>query len=101
VTIWLMILGLAVTTVAVKAAGPVVFGGREPHPAFLRVVAMMAPALLAALVVTSLFSDGRRLSVGADVVGVLVAGVLLWRGRSLVLCVVVAVVVTAGLRALA
>ena len=50
---------------------------------------------------TSLFSDGRRLSVGADVVGVLVAGVLLWRGRSLVLCVVVAVVVTAGLRALA
>ncbi len=99
-TIWVAILGLALTTAVVKAAGPVVFGGREAHPAFLRVVAMMAPALLAALVVTSLFADGHRLGVGADTVGVALGGVLLWRGRSLVLAVVVAVVVTAALRAL-
>jgi branched-subunit amino acid transport protein len=100
VTIWLTIIGLAVTTALVKAAGPVVFGGRTPHPAFLRVVGMMAPALLAALVVTSALTDGRRLGVGADTVGVLVGGVLLWRGRSVVLAVVVAVAVTAALRAL-
>ena len=99
-TIWLTIIGLAVTTAAVKAAGPVVFGGRTPHPAFLRVVAMMAPALLAALVVTSLFADGRHLALGADTVGVGVAGVLLLRGRSVVLAVLVAVVVTAAVRAL-
>lgn len=99
-TIWWAILGLAATTVLVKAAGPVVFGGREPHPAFLRVVAMMAPALLAALVVTSLFAEGQRLTVGADTLGVAVGGVLLWRGRSLVLAVLAAVVVTALLRAL-
>jgi branched chain amino acid efflux pump len=99
-TIWLTIVGLAVTTALVKAAGPVVFGGREPHPAFMRVVAMMAPALLAALVVTSALADGRELGVGADTVGVLAGGVLLWRGRSVVLAVVVAVVVTAALRAL-
>jgi branched-subunit amino acid transport protein len=98
-TIWLTIIGLAVTTALVKAAGPVVFGGRTPHPAFLRVVAMMAPALLAALVVTSALSDGREIGIGADTVGVLAGGVLLWRGRSVVLAVVVAVVVTAGLRA--
>ena len=98
-TIWLVIVGLAVTTAVIKAVGPVVFGGREPHPAFNRVVSMMAPALLAALVVTSLLADGRRLGAGADSVGVLVAAVLLWRGWSLVLAVVVAVVVTAGLRA--
>jgi branched-subunit amino acid transport protein len=59
----------------------------------------LAPALLAALVVTSLFADGRELGVGADSVGVLAGGVLLWRGRSLVLAVLVAVVVTAALRA--
>jgi len=100
VTVWLTILGLAATTVLVKAAGPVLFGGREPHPAFLRVVAMMAPALLAALVVTSLFADGKQLGAGADTVGVLAGGVLLWRGRSVVLAVLVAVVVTAVLRAL-
>ena len=98
-TIWLTIIGLAVTTALIKAAGPVVFGGREPHPAFLRVVAMMAPALLAALVLTSALADGQHLSAGADTVGVVAGGVLLWRGRSVVLAVVVAVVVTAGLRA--
>ena len=92
-TIWWTIIGLAVTTALVKAAGPVVFGGRTPHPAFLRVVAMMAPALLAALV------DQRQLGVGADTVGVLAGGVLLWRGHSVVLAVLVAVAVTAGLRA--
>jgi branched-subunit amino acid transport protein len=98
-TIWWTIIGLTVTTVVIKAAGPVVFGGREPHPAFLRVVAMMAPALLAALVVTAALADGQRLGVGADTAGVLAGGVLLWRGRSVVLSVVVAVVVTAVLRA--
>ena len=95
-TIWWTIIGLAVTTALVKAAGPVVFGGRTPHPAFLRVVAMMAPALLAALVVTSALVDQRQLGVGADTVGVLAGGVLLWRGHSVVLAVVVAVAVTAG-----
>jgi branched-subunit amino acid transport protein len=99
VTIWWTIVGLTVATVLLKAAGPVVFGGREPHPAFLRVVAMMAPALLAALVITSALADGRQISAGADTVGVLAGGLLLWRGRSVLLAVVVAVVVTAGLRA--
>ncbi len=99
-TIWLAILGLALTTAVVKAAGPVVFGGREPHPAFMGVVAMMAPALLAALVVTSALANGRHLGAGADTVGVLTGGMLLWRGHSVVLSVLVAVVVTASLRAL-
>ena len=98
-TIWWTILGLTVTTALARAAGPVVFGGRDPHPAFLRVVAMMAPALLAALVVTVALADGRHLGAGADTVGVLTGGVVLWRGRSVVLGVIVAVVVTAGLRA--
>lgn len=97
-TTWWTIIGLAVTTALVKAAGPVVFGGRTPHPAFLRVVAMMAPALLAALVVTSALTDRGHIGVGADTVGVLAGGVLLWRGHSVVLAVVVAVAVTAGLR---
>ena len=48
---------------------------------------MMAPALLAALVVTSALVDQRQLGVGADTVGVLAGGVLLWRGHSVVLAV--------------
>jgi branched-subunit amino acid transport protein len=100
ISIWWTILGLALTTALVKAAGPVAFGGRPPHPRFLRVVAMLAPALLAALVATSTLADGRHLGVGADTVGVLAGGVLLWWGRSLVLAVIVAAAVTAALRAL-
>ena len=99
--LWLLIAGCVVTTALIKAAGPVVVGGRELPPGFLRVVARMAPALLAALVVTAAVADGQHLAVGAETVGVAVAGVLLWRCRSLVLAVVAAVVVTAVLRALA
>lgn len=98
-TIWLLILGLMVTTIVVKAFGPVLFGGRELPPGFTRVIACMAPALLTALVLASLFRDGQELGVGAEAVGVGLGGLLVWRGRSLVLAVAVAVAVTAGLRA--
>ena len=64
------------------------------------VVVLTAPTLLSALVVTSVFASGRSWSVGAHTAGVAVAAVLLWRRFSLVLCVVVAVLVTAGLRAI-
>jgi branched-subunit amino acid transport protein len=99
VNTWLLIAGCVVTTVLIKAAGPVMLGGRELPPLVLRVIACMAPALLAALVVTSVFADGRDFRVGADAVGVLAGGVLLWRGKSVVLAVLVAMAVTAAIRA--
>lgn len=98
--VWVLIVGLAALTMAVKALGPVLLGGRTLPPSFTRVVVLMAPTLLAALVVTSVLASGRSWSVGAHTVGVAVAAVMLWRRCSLVLCVLVAVLVTAGLRAL-
>lgn len=98
--IWVLILGCAALTMLIKAAGPVLLGGRELPPWFTRVVVLMAPTLLCALVVTSVFASGRSWSVGAQTVGVAVAAVMLWRRMSLVLAVVVAVAITAGLRAL-
>ncbi|WP_193614444.1 AzlD domain-containing protein [Nocardioides lijunqiniae] len=100
-TIWILIGGMAVLTIAIKAAGPVLLGGRELPPWATGVVALMPPVLLAALVVTSVFSEGQRLGVDASAVGVAAGGLLLWRGRPLVLAVVVAAVVTALLRAVA
>ena len=100
VDVWLLILGCVAATVVIKAAGPVVLGGRELPPVVLRVIACMAPALLAALVATSAFADGQTYHVGAEAVGMAAGGVLLWRGRSVVLAVLVAMVVTAALRAL-
>lgn len=98
--IWVLIVGCAVLTASIKAFGPVLLGGRELPPPFTRVIVLMAPTLLCALVVTSVFASGRSWSVGAHTIGVAVAALMLWRRHSLVLCVVVAVLVTAGLRAI-
>jgi branched-subunit amino acid transport protein len=99
-TIWLLIGGCAVVTAAIKAAGPIALGGRDLPGRFNAVIALMAPALLSALVVTAALADDDRWAIGADTAGVAVAGVLLWRGANVVVGVLVAMVVTAGLRAL-
>lgn len=98
--LWALVAGCAVVTFAIKAAGPVAFGGRDLPPWFAAVVALMAPALLAALIVTQALANADRLHVGADTAGVAAAGLVVWRGGSVVLAVALAVVVTAGLRAL-
>lgn len=97
--VWVLIGGLILTTAVIKAFGPVFVGGRTLPPVFLRVTALAAAPLLAALVVTSVLADGRRLAVGADTVGVAVAGVLLVLRVPLVVCAAMAMAVTAGLRA--
>jgi branched-subunit amino acid transport protein len=98
-TAWALIGGCAVMTFAIKAAGPVALGGRELPDWFGRVVALLAPALLSALIVTQALADGEALAVGADTAGVAAAGVALWRGLPIVAAVVIAAAVTALLRA--
>lgn len=90
----------AVITAAIKAAGPVALGGRVLPSWFTDVIRFMAPALLAGLVVTGALANGRHLAIGADTVGVAVAGVLLWRGAPIPVGVIVAAAVTAAIRAL-
>ena len=99
-TIWLLIGACAVVTAAIKAAGPVILGGRELPARFSAVLGVMAAAVLAALVVTSTLADGDKLAIGADTAGVAVAGVVLWRGGPVVVGVLIAAAVTAALRAL-
>lgn len=97
---WALIAGCAVITFAIKAAGPITLGGRDLPDWFSRVVTLLAAALLSALVVTQALADGERLAAGADTAGVATAGLLLWRGASIAVAVVVAAAVTAGLRGL-
>ena len=98
---WALIGACAVVTAAIKAAGPVALGGRELPPWFGAIVALMAPALFAALVVTQALADGRHLAVGADTAGVALAGVVAWRGGSVIAVVAIAAATTAALRAVA
>ena len=99
-TIVIVIGGCALVTAAIKAAGPIALGGRDLPPRFTAVVVLLAPALLAALVVTQALADGDRLAVGADTAGVLAGGLVAWRWGSIIACVVVAAGVTAALRAM-
>lgn len=98
--VWLLIGALVLMTAATKAVGPALVGGRGLPVWFSRVVALMAPALLAALVATSVLADGPRLAVGAHTAGVSVAVVLLLLRVPLVVVTVVAVLVTVALRSL-
>ena len=92
--------GCAVVTAVLKAAGPIALGGRELPLWLTSVIVLLAPALLAALVVTATFADGSELRVGEDTAGVAASGLVYWKTGSVVGCVVCAAVVTAGLRAL-
>jgi len=98
-TALLLVLGAAVITAAIKAAGPVALGGRELPERFNGFIALLAPALFTALIVTQVLADGKELGVGADTAGLAVAGVALWRGASMVVGVLIAAATTALLRA--
>ena len=60
-TLWVAMVGVALASAAIKAAGPVLVGGRELPPRVVSVIALLAPALLAALVVTETFGENRHL----------------------------------------
>ncbi len=97
---WTAIAGLAVATFVVKAAAPVLLGGRELPPRIVSVVALFASALLAALVVVETLTDGKALRPDARLVGLAAAGLVLARRREAMLpAVVVAAAVTALVRA--
>jgi branched-subunit amino acid transport protein len=99
-TSFVLIAGCALATVAIKAAGPVVLGGRALPVRFMSIVVLLAPALLAALVVTQTLADGQELAIGDRTAGVAAGALVVWRTGSVVACVIVAAAVTATLRAL-
>lgn len=99
---WTTIIVLAIVTAAIRASGPVALGGRELPAPVLPVIALLAPALLAALVVVETFAggddtlelDARALGVGAA------AGVLAVRRDAMLSAVAVAALVAALARAI-
>jgi len=96
-----LVLGLAVLTAVIKAAGPVAFGGRPLPPRVGTVIGLLAPPLLAALVVTQALAHEDHLTIDARTAGVGVAGLAFWRGLPVAACVLLAAAVAAGARALA
>lgn len=94
-----VIVGVAITTAAVKAAGPVALGGRDLPVWFSSVVVLLAPALLAALVATQALADGDTLTINEETAGVAAGGLLYWRTESIIGCGLLSAALTAALRA--
>lgn len=93
--IWVLIVVLAIGTLAFKALGPLLAGGATPPASANRVIELLTPALLASLVVASTFGDGQNLVIDARFAGVLMGLALLWLRVPLFLVLVAAATVAA------
>jgi uncharacterized membrane protein len=99
-TLWVTIVAVALASAAIKAAGPVLVGGRELPPRAVAVIALLAPALLSALVITETFGEDGHLVLDERAVGVAVAAAALALRAPVLLAVALAALTTALIRAL-
>jgi branched-subunit amino acid transport protein len=92
---WLVVILTGAGTMALKAAGPMLLG-RRPLPApVTRVLGLLAPALLAALVVTLVFTTERDLVLDHRALGLAAAVIAVALRAPIAVVVVCAAVVTA------
>ena len=98
--LWVAIVAVTLANVAIKAAGPILAGGRELPPRVNAVIALLTPALLTALVVTETFGEDGHLALDERALGVGVAAVALALRAPVLLAVVLAALVTALARLL-
>lgn len=87
---WIVIGVVGVATMVFKASGPVLLGRRELPPRVASVVEVLAPAMLAALVVTQTVGGDRELVLDERLAGVLTGGVAVWLRAPLVVVMIVA-----------
>lgn len=98
---WVVVAAVGLATITIKALGPMLLGGRPLPPRVTVVVALLAPALLAALVAVNTVGGDRELQLDARLPGVLAAAVAIKLKAPVLIVVIVAALVTAGGRALA
>ena len=94
----LVLILMTLGTFALKSAGPLVLGDRALPLRVQQLVDLLPAALLSALAIVSTVGDGRAIVLDARVVGLLVAGLALWRRAPFVVVVVVASAATALVR---
>jgi len=97
--VWTTIGVLAVVSAAIKATGPVLVGGRELPGWATRIIALLAPALLAALVVVDTFADGKSLVIDARAAGLGAAGIAVALRAPIIVVILLAAAVAALVRA--
>ena len=98
--LWVAIVAVTLANAAIKAAGPILAGGRELPPRVNAVIALLVPALFTALVITETFGGDGHLALDERTLGVGVAAVALALRTPVLLAVVLAALVTALARLL-
>jgi branched-subunit amino acid transport protein len=97
--VWVSVLVVGLATIAIKAAGPVLAGGRELPERAGRVVDLLAPALLAALVATNALATDNEIVIDERAAGLGAAAVAVLLRAPLLVVVLAAAGTAAGLRA--
>ncbi len=95
---WLVIAVVGVVTILFKASGPVLLGRRELPPRALALVEVLAPAMLAALVVTQTFGGDQELVIDERLAGVVAGGVAIRLRAPLIVVMAVAAATAALIR---
>ena len=97
---WTVVLLVGAFTIACKAAGPVLLAGRSLPQRLVDAFELLAPSLLAALVVTQAVGGKEAIVLDERLVGVGAAVVAIWLRAPLIVVIVVAALATALARLL-
>jgi branched-subunit amino acid transport protein len=98
---WIVVGAVGAATIALKSVGPVLLGGKPLPKHLTGVVALLAPALLAALVVTQAVGGDEEIVLDARLVGLGAAVVAILLRAPLLVVVVAAAAATALVRLVA
>ena len=95
---WVVVLVVGAATVLLKSSGPVLLGRRSLPPRALALVDVLAPAMLAALVVTQAVGGDEELVLDERLAGIAVAAAAIALRAPLVVVMAVAAATAALLR---
>jgi branched-subunit amino acid transport protein len=99
-TAWIAVIAVGAATIAIKAAGPLVFAQRPLPRSLASLMPLLAPCLLAALVASQTLADGSALALDARAAGVAAAAAALLLRAPLLVVLASAAGVAAAARAL-
>jgi branched-subunit amino acid transport protein len=95
---WTAVIVVGVATVALKASGPVILRGRELPARAAGMIELLAPVMLAALVVTNTFGGDHKLVLDPRAAGLAAAAVPIALKAPLLVTIFVAAATAAVVR---
>ncbi len=97
---WAAVVVVGVATIGLKSAGTLILQGRELPARLAGMIELLAPVMLAALVVTNTFGGDHRLVLDPRAAGLAAAAISILVRAPLLVTVIVAAVTAALVRAL-